>query len=68
MIFENNINKRSDKMNKDLSEKKPVRQPIEKHDTAAWADINENQPVSNVPMPSDFAVENARDWVNINEK
>jgi hypothetical protein len=55
-------------MNKDVSEKKPVTQPIEKHDTAAWADINENQPVSNVPMPSDFAVENAKKWVDTNQK
>ena len=50
------------------SRKDVIKQPIEKHNTAALADIKEKKPVSNVPMPSDFAVENAKDWVDTNEK
>jgi hypothetical protein len=55
-------------MNKNKPEKNFIKQPIEKHNTAAWADIAKNQPTSNVPMPSDFAVENSKDWVDTNEK
>jgi hypothetical protein len=55
-------------MKKDEAKKDLIKQPIEKHDTAAWADINATQPVSKVPMPSDLAVENAKDWVDVNEK
>ena len=44
------------------------KQPIEKHDTAAWADVNKKRPISNVTIPSEFAVENAKDWVDSNEK
>ena len=55
-------------MKKNEPKKDLIKQPIEKHNTAAWADINENQPVSNVPLPSDFSVENAKDWVDTNEK
>jgi hypothetical protein len=55
-------------MNEHESKKDVIKQPIEKHDTAAWADISEKQPVSNVTIPSNFAVENAKDWVDTNEK
>ena len=42
--------------------------PIEKHDTAAWANISEQKPVSKVSVPSDFEVSNAKDWVDENKK
>lgn len=42
--------------------------PIEKHSTAAWANIEKEKPVSKVPMPSTFDVELAREWVNQNQK
>lgn len=44
------------------------KQPIEKHNTAAWADINEKQPVSNVTIPSEANVKNAKEWVDVNQK
>jgi hypothetical protein len=55
-------------MSEHESKKNVIKQPIEKHDTAAWADVSKKQPVSNVTIPSDFAVENAKDWVDTNEK
>lgn len=55
-------------MSKNVAKKDVIKQPIEKHNTAAWADIAENQPVSNVPIPSDFAMKNAKDWVDLNQK
>lgn len=42
--------------------------PIEKHDTAAWADIEKTKPVSNVTIPDELQVNNARDYVNENQK
>jgi hypothetical protein len=42
--------------------------PIEKHDTAAWANIESMKPVSNVTIPSEVEVRNAKEWVDTNEK
>lgn len=42
--------------------------PIEKHDTAAWANIEKTKPVSNVAIPSETEVKNAKEWVDGNEK
>jgi hypothetical protein len=42
--------------------------PIEKHDTAAWANIESTKPVSNVTVPSETEVRNAKEWVDTNEK
>lgn len=42
--------------------------PIEKHDTAAWASVDGTKPVSNVTVPSEEEVINAREWVDTNEK
>lgn len=42
--------------------------PIEKHDTAAWANIQETKPVSNVTIPSEIQVRNAKEHVDTNEK
>lgn len=42
--------------------------PIEKHETAAWANIEGIKPVSNVTMPSENETRNAKDWVDSNEK
>lgn len=42
--------------------------PIEKHETAAWANIEETKPVSNVTIPSENETQNAKDWVDSNEK
>jgi len=47
---------------------KNLAMPIEKHDTAAWANIEKTMRVSNVPKPSDLQVRNAKDYVDANQK
>ena len=42
--------------------------PIEKHDTAAWANMEKQQRITNINLPSDFEVDNAKDHVDTNEK
>ena len=42
--------------------------PIEKHDTAAWANIQVTKPVSNVTIPSEIQVRNSKEHVDSNEK
>jgi len=55
-------------MVKTTDKKNENKQPIEKHNTAAWADVSTKLPVSNVTIPSETNVENAKDWVEENEK
>ena len=55
-------------MSKDKSKETCNIPPIEKHDTAAWANITQQKPVSKVPVPSDFEVSNSKNWVDQNEK
>ena len=52
--------------NKDM--KKYRAAPVEKHDTAAWANIEDIKPVSNVTLPSQFQIRNAKEHVDSNEK
>ena len=42
--------------------------PVEKHDTAALANIKETKPVSNVTIPAETQVRNAKEHVDTNEK
>lgn len=42
--------------------------PIEKHDTAAWANIASVKKVSKVTMPSELQVDNAKEHVDSNQK
>ncbi|WP_352419764.1 DUF3787 domain-containing protein [Proteiniborus sp.] len=42
--------------------------PIEKQNTAAWANIEKKQPISNVPIPDYHQVKNAKEWVDSNQK
>lgn len=42
--------------------------PIEKHDTAAWANIERTRPVSRVTEPGEQQVRNAKDYVDANQK
>lgn len=44
------------------------RRPIEKHDTAAWANIEDEQPISRVSLPSEQEVVDAKEYVDENEK
>lgn len=41
---------------------------IENHETAAWADVEKIIPESGVSIPSEDAVERAKDWVEENKK
>ncbi|MBR0598367.1 CDIF630_02480 family spore surface protein [Sinanaerobacter chloroacetimidivorans] len=42
--------------------------PVENHDTAAWANINAMKEVSNVPIPDEIQVNNAKEYVDTNQK
>ncbi len=42
--------------------------PIEEHSTAAWANIDREEGIAKVPIPSQDFVKLARDWVNHNQK
>lgn len=42
--------------------------PIEKHDSAAWANIEAEKPVSKVAIPSELEVDNAKEYVDTNQK
>lgn len=47
---------------------KHMETPIEKHDSAAWANAKETKPVSNVAIPNEVHVKNAKEYVDTNEK
>lgn len=49
-------------------EKNNIIEPIEKHDTAAWAGIESQKTVSKVTIPSEFETDYAKKWVDENEK
>lgn len=55
-------------MAKNRYKEKNMAVPIEKHDTAAWANIEKTLPVSGVAEPSDLQVRNAKDYVDANQK
>jgi len=42
--------------------------PVENHDTAAWANIERMKELSNVSIPSDNNVSEAKDYVDENQK
>ncbi|NLK72893.1 MAG: DUF3787 domain-containing protein [Clostridiales bacterium] len=50
------------------TKQKDMAKPIESHETAAWANIESLYPESKVSKPSDMQVENAKDFVDTNEK
>jgi len=47
---------------------KKVSEPVEKHTTAAWANDLKQKPVSNVAIPSIEGVDEAKEYVDSNEK
>ncbi|GAA0737018.1 DUF3787 domain-containing protein [Clostridium oceanicum] len=51
-----------------MSKNKFKNRPKEQNVTAAWADIEKTLPHSKVPVPSENAVIDAKDWVDSNEK
>lgn len=48
--------------------KRPMSRPVEQHTTAAWANIEKTKEVSNVTIPSDVEVGNAKEYVDTNQK
>ena len=53
----------------DQKTKEPLKlRPIEQHTTAAWANIEELKEISQVTIPSDLQVGNAKEWVDSNQK
>lgn len=55
-------------MAKNKYKEKFMATPIEKHETAAWANFEEVKPVSGVGIPGEIDVRNAKEWVDTNEK
>ena len=55
-------------MAKNKFKEKDMAKPIENHDTAAWANIDELKPDSNVSIPDEGQVINAKEYVDDNEK
>ncbi len=55
-------------MTENRSEEKFMARPIEKHDTAAWANIEKTKRISKVTMPSELQVDNAKEHVDSNQK
>lgn len=55
-------------MNKPKKRRTLAERPIEKHDTAAWANIERLKDVSQVTIPSEVEAMNAKEWVDQNHK
>lgn len=55
-------------MVKNIYKEKDMSRPVENHDTAAWANISELKPVSNVTIPDEFHVMDAKEYVDENQK
>lgn len=53
--------------NQDVKERF-MAEPIEQHETAAWANIESVKEISNVAIPNVTEVINAKDWVDSNQK
>ncbi len=50
------------------SKERCMARPIEKHDTAAWANVEKMKPGSKVTIPSESHVRDAKDYVDANQK
>lgn len=55
-------------MSKNKSKEQFMARPIEKHNTAAWANIGSTKPLSNVTIPDEIQVRNAKEFVDTNQK
>jgi len=55
-------------MNDNEFKQKKMAYPIENHDTAAWSNVMKNKRVSNVAIPDEVSVRNAKEYVDTNEK
>jgi len=55
-------------MAKNKHKEKHMAKPIENNDTAAWANTNEMKPLSQVSIPHEIQVRNAKEYVDTNQK
>lgn len=55
-------------MSETRNKEKFTKIPIENHVTAAWANIEDTKPISNVSLPNEIEVRNAKEWVDTNQK
>jgi hypothetical protein len=55
-------------MAKNKYKEKHMGVPVENHDTAAWANINETKAASKVNIPAEVQVRNAKEYVDSNQK
>ena len=55
-------------MAKNKTKDRNMKKQIENHDTAAWANIDQLKPVSQVSIPDAEQVLNAKDYVDQNQK
>ena len=55
-------------MMKKTNKPKDYREPVEKHDTASWANIESLEPITRVHRPSQSEVDNSKKYVDSNEK
>jgi len=55
-------------MSKNKFKEHHMNMPVENHETAAWAGIRKTKPVSNVTIPDELDVRNAKEWVDENQK
>jgi hypothetical protein len=55
-------------MNNQYYKESFMKMPIENHETAAWANIEKTKPLSNVAIPNEAEVINAKEYVDENEK
>ncbi|NLZ49968.1 MAG: DUF3787 domain-containing protein [Clostridiales bacterium] len=55
-------------MAKNKTKEKHMATPIERHETAAWDNAVETKPVSQVMIPGEEDVRDAKDYVDANQK
>ncbi|PAB58411.1 CDIF630_02480 family spore surface protein [Anaeromicrobium sediminis] len=48
--------------------RKKIKKPVENHQTAAWANVEQLKGEARVPIPATLEVDNAREWIEQNEK
>lgn len=55
-------------MAKNKTKQKHMATPVESHQTAAWANMHKTKPVSQVNIPDEIQVKNAKEYVDTNQK
>ncbi len=55
-------------MSDNRNKEKFLQKPIEKHDTASWADVQRIKPISRVLVPKEEGVIDSKEYVDMNQK